>query len=76
MSDAKECLIFFRRTYPSANTMLVRSERPVLVDIGFSSDLPATEDLWWAAGVPPVSPALIVNTQYHCDHTGGNNGLH
>lgn len=75
MSDTKERLVFFRRAYPSANAMLARGERPVLVDIGFGSDLSTTEDLLRKAGVPPESLALIVNTHYHCDHAGGNSGL-
>lgn len=55
--------------------VLVRGERPVLVDTGFGSDLPETEELLREAGVPPEKLALIVNTHYHCDHAGGNHGL-
>ncbi len=68
-------MIFFERTYPSANMALVRGERPVLVDTGYGSDLPDTENLLREAGVPPESLSLIVNTHYHSDHVGGNCGL-
>lgn len=70
-----EWLTFFEREYPSANMVLIRGERPVLVDTGFGSDLPATERLLREAGAPPESLYLIVNTHYHCDHAGGNSGL-
>lgn len=68
-------LQFFRRAFPSANMVLVRGRRPVLVDSGFGSDLPETERLLREAGAPPERLALIVNTHYHCDHVGGNSGL-
>jgi len=68
-------LRFFRRTFPSANMVLVRGEQPVLVDTGFGSDLAETEQLLRAAGVPPERLSLIVNTHYHSDHSGGNHGL-
>ncbi len=60
---------------PSANAVLVRGERPILVDPGFGADLPALEGWLRAAGVPPERLALVVNTHYHCDHVGGNHGL-
>jgi hydroxyacylglutathione hydrolase len=75
MVEPAERLIFFRRAYPSANAVLVRGERPVLVDTGFGSDLPVTEKLLREADVPPEDLRLIVNTHYHCDHAGGNSGL-
>ncbi|MEW6637218.1 MAG: MBL fold metallo-hydrolase [Actinomycetota bacterium] len=67
--------VFLQREYPSANIVLVRGERPVLVDTGFGSDLFETERLLREAGVPPERLALVVNTHYHCDHAGGNSGL-
>ncbi len=70
-----EWLCFFQRRFPSANSILIRTERPVLVDSGFGSDLPATERLLAEAGVAPESLSLIVNTHYHSDHSGGNSGL-
>lgn len=75
MTHAPDWLVFFERTYPSANMALIRGERPVLVDTGYGSDLTATENLLREAGVPPESLSLIVNTHYHSDHVGGNGGL-
>jgi hydroxyacylglutathione hydrolase len=68
-------LHFFQRIYPSANMVLVRGSRPVLVDTGFGSDLPLTEQLLRAADVAPERLHLIINTHYHCDHIGGNSAL-
>ena len=68
-------LTFFPRRFPSANMVLVRGERPVLIDTGFGSDLPATEALLREAGLPAQRLYLIVNTHYHSDHVGGNHGL-
>ncbi len=72
---APSWLTFFQRTFPSANMALIRGNQPVLVDTGFGADLAATESLLRDAGVPPEQLSLIVNTHYHCDHTGGNSGL-
>jgi len=68
-------LHFFQRPYPSANMVLIRGTRPVLIDTGFGSDLHITEALLQEAGVPARSLSLIVNTHYHGDHVGGNYGL-
>ncbi|MBZ0278698.1 MAG: MBL fold metallo-hydrolase [Anaerolineae bacterium] len=68
-------LVFFQRTFPSANMVLVKTSRPVLVDTGFGSDFPETERLLRGAGIPPEKLSLVANTHYHCDHAGGNNGL-
>ena len=68
-------IVFFERPYPSANMVLVRGERPVLVDTGFGSDLPETQRLLREAGTSPEALCLVVNTHYHCDHVGGNSGL-
>jgi len=73
--SAPDWLHFFQRTFPSANMTLIKGRRPILVDTGFGSDLPTTERLLRDAGTPPERLALIVNTHYHCDHTGGNSGL-
>lgn len=75
MTRSPDWLTFFEREYPSANMVLIRGERPVLVDPGFGSDLPATEKLLREAGVPPENLRLIINTHYHSDHVGGNSGL-
>ena len=70
-----EWLCFFERPYPSANMVLIRSKKPVLIDSGFGSDIHATEALLQEAGVEPQSLTLIANTHYHCDHVGGNHTL-
>ncbi len=75
MTGSPDWLTFFKREYPSANMVLIRGRRPVLVDTGFGSGLPATEKLLREAGVPPEDLCLIVNTHYHSDHVGGNSGL-
>ena len=75
MTDPSDRLTFFEREYPSANMVLIRGRRPVLVDTGFGSDLPTTEKLLREASVPPEDLCLIVNTHYHSDHVGGNSGL-
>jgi glyoxylase-like metal-dependent hydrolase (beta-lactamase superfamily II) len=67
--------VFFERAYPSANMVLVRGERPVLVDPGYGADLPATERLLRGAGTPPENLDLIFNSHFHCDHAGANSGL-
>ena len=60
---------FFQRDYPSANSVLLEGERPVLVDTGFGSD--ADTLLAWLE----APPSLIVNTHWHSDHVGGNHAL-
>lgn len=68
-------LHFFARTYPSANMVLLRGRRPVLFDAGFGSDFPETEQLLRATGLEPDDLTLVVNSHYHCDHSGGNHGF-
>lgn len=65
-------LVFFERTYPSANSILIRGREPVLVDTGFGSDALRTEQLLAEAGARPKDLSLVVNTHYHSDHVGGN----
>lgn len=66
---------FFERPYPSANMVLVRGARPVLVDSGFGADWPETERLLREANAPPERLALVVSTHFHSDHVGGNHRL-
>ncbi len=68
-------LVFFQRTYPSANHVLIRGRRPILFDAGFGSDIETTLDLLRQADMPPDGLELVVNSHYHCDHSGGNHGL-
>lgn len=64
-----------RRDAPSANMVLVRGVRPLLVDSGFGHDAPHTEVWLRSLGVEPGELALVVNTHYHADHVGGNHDL-
>jgi hydroxyacylglutathione hydrolase len=75
MSPPPSWLVFLEREFPSANSVLVRGSRPLLIDSGYGSDLAATETLLRAAGTPPEALHGIVNTHYHSDHVGGNHGL-
>jgi glyoxylase-like metal-dependent hydrolase (beta-lactamase superfamily II) len=70
-----EWLHFFQRPYPSANMVLIRSTKPILIDSGFGSDIATTEAMLREAGVPPQALTLIANTHYHGDHVGGNSKL-
>lgn len=71
----KSKLIFFERTFPSANMVLINDEKPTLFDTGFGSDIEETKKLIERAGVNPEDLHLIVNTHYHADHAGGNHHL-
>jgi hydroxyacylglutathione hydrolase len=68
-------VIFFERQFPSANMVLIKDQRPVLIDTGFGSDANETEQLIRLAGLSPEELHLIVNTHYHSDHAGGNHHL-
>ncbi|GAC1348605.1 MAG: hypothetical protein NVS4B7_18000 [Ktedonobacteraceae bacterium] len=68
-------LLFFQRRFPSANMVVLRGKRPLLVDTGYGSDVTETEQLLRAGGVQPEQLQLIINTHYHCDHSGGNSYL-
>lgn len=65
-------IIFFERNFPSANTILIKDQLPILIDTGFGSDVNDTEQLIKEVGVSPEELHLIVNTHYHSDHVGGN----
>ena len=71
-SNIRVPVAFFRRPYPSANSVLLCGRRPVLVDTGFGADAPAL--LTWLAsrGLGGQDLALILNTHFHTDHAGGN----
>jgi hydroxyacylglutathione hydrolase len=75
VSAAPEPFVFFRRSFPSANMVLIKGDRPVLFDSGFGGDVAETKHLLREAGYPPESVTLIVNSHYHCDHAGGNGAL-
>jgi hydroxyacylglutathione hydrolase len=67
-------LAFFRRAFPSANSVLLHGSRPVLVDTGFGSDADAMEVWLRAREVPPERLSLIVNTHHHSDTWAGISG--
>jgi glyoxylase-like metal-dependent hydrolase (beta-lactamase superfamily II) len=67
-----EPVAFFQRPFPSANAVLLRGARPVLVDGGFGSDVPALLTWLAAQGVAPEQLSLVVNTHFDCDHAGAN----
>ncbi len=73
--SVKESLTFFERRFPSANMVLVRGRRPLLIDSGYGSDYRETELLIGQAAVEPSRLAAVVNTHYHSDHVGGNHGF-
>ena len=68
-------MAFFRRSFPSANAILLNGPRPVLVDPGFGSDTPSLIAWLHAQATPPERLALIVNTHFDCDHVGANHVL-
>lgn len=57
------------RRFPNANMLLLRGERPAVVDTGFAAHAEATAD-----AVKSVLPRVerVVNTHWHSDHVGGN----
>ena len=75
MTPDGHLLAFFQRPFPSANAILLRGERPVLVDGGFGSDLDALVAWLHAQGTPPEHLSLVVNTHFDCDHAGANHVL-
>ena len=68
----KSEIIFFERKFPSANMILIKDQRPTLIDTGFGSDVKDTVRLMKEAGVSPEELQLIINTHSHSDHVGGN----
>lgn len=67
-----EWLIFWQRPFPSANTLLIKDEKSVLVDSGSGLDAAATIQWLDAVMSPPERLWLLINTHYHTDHVGGN----
>ena len=65
-------LYFIERGYLNSNHFVYRSERPVLIDTGYSSDFDITERLIKDIGVKIAQTRLIISTHTHCDHIGGN----
>jgi hydroxyacylglutathione hydrolase len=65
-------LYFIERGYLNANHFVYLSERPVLIDTGYTSDFDVTERLINGTGVKLEQTRLIISTHTHCDHIGGN----
>lgn len=65
-------ILFFERSFPSANSIVIRDEQTFLVDSGFGSDVIRTEKLLTDIGILPKQLNGIINTHYHSDHVGGN----
>ncbi len=65
-------LFFIERGYLNANHFVYRSEQPILIDTGYTSDFDITERLIKNIGVNLARTRLIINTHTHCDHIGGN----
>jgi hydroxyacylglutathione hydrolase len=65
-------LFFIERGYLNANHFVYRSEEPILIDTGYTSDFHLTERLIKDLGVNLSHTHLIINTHTHCDHMGGN----
>lgn len=67
-------LHFFERSFPSANSVLLLGERPILIDSGFGSDAEETRDWLLAQGVE-LGRLRLLNSHHHSDHVGGNHLL-
>ena len=65
-------LFFIERGYLNSNHFVYRSEQPVLIDTGYTSDFDITERLIKDIGVNLAQIGLIISTHTHCDHIGGN----
>ena len=65
-------LYFIERGYLNANHFVYRSEQPVLIDTGYTSDFDITERLIEDIGVKLSQTRLIISTHTHGDHIGGN----
>ncbi|WP_027482416.1 MBL fold metallo-hydrolase [Deinococcus pimensis] len=70
-----ENVVLLERELPSANVVLVRGERPVLIDSGYGSDAADLDARLHALGMRPESLDLVLNTHFHTDHAGGNHHL-
>ncbi len=55
-------LHFWQRPFPSANTLLIEDEKPVLIDSGFGRDVPALLRWLQRSAVAPERLWLLVNT--------------
>lgn len=65
-------IIFIERKFPSANMVLIKDKKSILIDSGFKSDVTETERFLIDNHVSPKDLNFIINTHYHSDHVGGN----
>jgi glyoxylase-like metal-dependent hydrolase (beta-lactamase superfamily II) len=63
---------FVPRPYPSSNLVLLTGPIPVMLDAGYGSDTAALGELIGAAGLTVRELALVLNSHWHSDHSGGN----
>ncbi len=71
----RDDIVFLQARWPSANSCLVMSDPPVLVDTGYCTELAGLEAALAAHGVQLRDIGLIVNTHSHSDHIGGNSAI-
>jgi hydroxyacylglutathione hydrolase len=72
---SRDDIVFLQANWPSANSYLVTSDPPVLIDTGYCTDVPALEAALAMHGVRLRDIGLIVNTHTHSDHIGGNSAI-
>jgi hydroxyacylglutathione hydrolase len=65
-------LFFIERGYLNGNHFVYRSERPILIDTGYTADFDVTEHLIKEIGVNLFDTDWIISTHTHTDHIGGN----
>ena len=63
---------FVPRPYPSSNLILLTGAAPVMLDAGYGSDAAALGELIGGAGLTVSGLALLLNSHWHSDHSGGN----
>ena len=72
---SRDEIVFLQARWPSANSYLVTSDPPALVDTGYHTELAGLEAALAAHGVRLRDIGLIVNTHSHSDHIGGNSAI-
>ena len=71
----RDGIVFLQAKWPSANSYLVTSDPPALVDTGYCTEVAQLEAALAAHGVRARDIGLIVNTHSHTDHIGGNSAI-
>jgi glyoxylase-like metal-dependent hydrolase (beta-lactamase superfamily II) len=66
---------FLPAAWPSANSYLVTSDPPVLIDTGYHTEVSRLEARLAEHGVRVGDIGLIINTHSHSDHIGGNSAV-